>query len=184
MLEVAPVRRAGKRFRVDRARDHPARVRVHDRMPIAVREDRDGARRVVADPGQREQLVDVARNDALVNIADLGGRAVQPKRTARIAEVRPAGYGLRGEASARSVGVGQRSSQVSSSGITRATGVCCSMNSLTRVPHAPNPGRRQGRSRAVARYQGTRASDRSFARILTVYGERIVMERLPNRAHS
>ena len=36
--------------------------------------------------------------------------------------------------------------------MTRFTGVCWSMNSLTSVPHAPNPGRRQGRSRAFSRY--------------------------------
>ena len=37
--------------------------------------------------------------------------------------------------------------------MTRLTGVCCSMNSLTSTPHAPKPSRRHGRSRALTRNQ-------------------------------
>jgi hypothetical protein len=38
-------------------------------------------------------------------------------------------------------------------GCTRDTGVCCSMNSLTRICQAVTPGSRQGRSRRATSYQ-------------------------------
>jgi carbonic anhydrase len=50
-------------------------------------------------------------------------------------------------------GVGQRRTHSSKIGCTRATGVCCSMNSLTRICHALTPGRRHGRSRCAEPYQ-------------------------------
>ena len=49
-------------------------------------------------------------------------------------------------------GVGQRATQSSQIGSTRATGVCCSMNSLTRICHGVTPGRRHGRSRCACSY--------------------------------
>ena len=50
---------------------------------------------------------------------------------------------------------GQRVSHSSSRGMTRLTGVCCSMNSLTSVPQGVKPSRRQGRSRRFSWYQVT-----------------------------
>ena len=48
---------------------------------------------------------------------------------------------------------GQRATQSSQIGCTRDTGVCCSMNSLTRICQAVTPGSRQGRSRRATSYQ-------------------------------
>src|SRR6478752_7767819 len=53
---------------------------------------------------------------------------------------------------ARSAGVGQRWSHAVQAGRTRATGVCCSITSLTNTGHACVPGSRQGRSRAACAY--------------------------------
>ena len=50
-------------------------------------------------------------------------------------------------------GVGQRATESSQIGCTRDTGVCCSMNSLTRICQAVTPGSRQGRSRRATSYQ-------------------------------
>jgi carbonic anhydrase len=50
-------------------------------------------------------------------------------------------------------GVGQRATQSSQMGSTLATGVCCSMNSLTRICQAETPGLRHGRSRCARSYQ-------------------------------
>ena len=47
-------------------------------------------------------------------------------------------------------GVGQRATESSQIGCTRDTGVCCSMNSLTRICQAVTPGSRQGRSPATS----------------------------------
>jgi carbonic anhydrase len=55
-------------------------------------------------------------------------------------------------------GVGQRRTQSVQIGSTRATGVCCSMNSLTRICHALTPGSRQGRSRRDLSYQSMSSS--------------------------
>src|SRR3954462_3752981 len=60
-----------------------------------------------------------------------------------------------GVAAARSPGVGQWTIQSRQIRSTRATGVCCSMTSLTSTAHAPTPGWRQGRSRAAVAYQST-----------------------------
>jgi glycine cleavage system transcriptional repressor len=49
--------------------------------------------------------------------------------------------------------VGQRFIHDRQAGSTRTTGVCCSITSLTRTPHALVPGARHGRSRAFASYQ-------------------------------
>ncbi len=49
--------------------------------------------------------------------------------------------------------------------MTRFTGVCCSMNSLTSTPHAPNPDRRHGSSRALSRYHAMSGVARSGMRI-------------------
>src|SRR5215211_6490744 len=63
-----------------------------------------------------------------------------------------------GETRARSAGVGHRASQSRQTGSTRATGVCCSITSLTSTAQASTPGRRHGRSRAAPAYQSTIAS--------------------------
>ncbi len=87
--EIPSGRRPRLRAAVDRAGEHAAGVRVDDRMPVAVGEHRHGARRVVADAGQGEERVHVARHDPVVPVADLDGRPVQPQRAPRVAEVRP-----------------------------------------------------------------------------------------------
>jgi carbonic anhydrase len=51
--------------------------------------------------------------------------------------------------------VGHRATHSRQTGSTRATGVCCSMNSLTRICHAETPGRRHGRSRCSRSYQSS-----------------------------
>src|SRR3954452_14011360 len=63
-----------------------------------------------------------------------------------------------GVAVARSAGDGQRAIQSRQTGSTRATGVCCSMTSLTSTAQASTSGRRHGRSRAAVAYQSTRTS--------------------------
>src|SRR5882757_10934799 len=49
--------------------------------------------------------------------------------------------------------VGQRATQSRQIGSTRDTGVCCSMNSLTRICHGVTSGSRHGRSRRDRSYQ-------------------------------
>src|SRR5690606_24393506 len=61
-------------------------------------------------------------------------------------------------------GVGQRVTHSVQTGATRATGVCCSITSLTRICQGVTPGRRQGRSRRACSYQPRS----SVARIFTV----------------
>src|SRR3954451_19170616 len=68
-----------------------------------------------------------------------------------------------GDAAARAAGVGQRVSHALQTGSTQATGVCCSMTSLTSTAQASTPGRRQGRSRAAPAYQSTIVSPVSGA---------------------
>ena len=51
--------------------------------------------------------------------------------------------------------MGQRASQASQTGSTRATGVCWSMTSETRTPQAEHAGQRQGRSRWAEAYHRT-----------------------------
>src|SRR3954470_15440376 len=60
-----------------------------------------------------------------------------------------------GLAAASDDGVGQRASHSRQSGSTRATGVCCSITSLTSTAQASTPGRRHGRSRAAVANQST-----------------------------
>lgn len=59
-------------------------------------------------------------------------------------------------AAAVAEGVGQRRTQSDQMGNTRATGVCCNINSLTRICQALTPGSRQGRSRRDRSYQSRR----------------------------
>jgi carbonic anhydrase len=58
-----------------------------------------------------------------------------------------------GLAAAVADGVGHRATQSSQIGTTRATGVCCNMNSLTKICHGVTSGFRQGRSRLNRSYQ-------------------------------
>ena len=59
---------------------------------------------------------------------------------------------------ASAAGVGHRAIQERYSGSTRATGVCCSMISLTSTAQGVAPGARQGRSRALRAYQASTGS--------------------------
>ncbi len=88
------MRGAGLRTTLDGSGEHAPGVRVDDGMPVAVREDRHRARGVVADAGEGEQGVDVAGDDAVVAVADLHRRPVQPEGAARVSEVRPLGHGV------------------------------------------------------------------------------------------
>ena len=65
-------------------------------MPLAVGEDGDRTRGVVADAREREERVDVVGHDAAVPLGDLHGRRVQPERATRVAERRPGAHGLAG----------------------------------------------------------------------------------------
>src|SRR6185312_10691403 len=58
-----------------------------------------------------------------------------------------------GPAAAVAEAVGQRTIQSRQIGATRETGVCCSMNSLTRICHGVTSGFRHGRSRLDQSYQ-------------------------------
>ena len=66
-----------------------------------------------------------------------------------------AGFNHIDVAAARAAGSGQRASHSRQTGSTRATGVCCSITSLTSTAHASTPGARHGRSRAAEAYQST-----------------------------
>ena len=126
-------------------------------------ERRDRAGGVVADPGQRDQVVVRRRHLAVVPLHDRRGGGVQAQRAAGVAEPAPradrlaAGRRRRGRrASARSL------IQLSKTGSTRATGVCWSMNSETITAHGVAPGRARaarGRARRTSRRIG---SCRSF----------------------
>jgi hypothetical protein len=66
-----------------------------------------------------------------------------------------------GATAASAAGVGHRVIHSRQTGSTRATGVCCSITSLTRTAQASVPSRRHGRSRAAVAYQATIASPAS-----------------------
>src|SRR5579875_932999 len=68
--------------------------------------------------------------------------------------------------------VGQRATQSCHTGMTRATGVCCSMNSLTRICHGVTPGRRQGKSRFARSYH---SSSWRAGRLIDGYGTMCAM---------
>ena len=59
---------------------------------------------------------------------------------------------------ASAAGVGHRAIHLRYSGSTRATGVCCSIISLTSTDQGVAPGARQGRSRAWRAYQASTGS--------------------------
>jgi carbonic anhydrase len=61
-------------------------------------------------------------------------------------------------------GVGQRRTQSGQIDSTRVTGVCCNMNSLTRICHALTLGSRQGRSRRDLSYQSRSSQAEMFTR--------------------
>jgi A/G-specific adenine glycosylase len=74
--------------------------------------------------------------------------------------------------------VGQRAIQSGQIGSTRETGVCCSMNSLTRICQAVTPGLRQGRSRrAIRLHESANIIARDFADV--VPGDVETLQRLP-----
>ena len=63
-----------------------AHVGIHHRNVVAKMETRHGARGVLTDPGQRQELVDVPRNRPLTNLL----RALpQAQRAARVAQLSP-----------------------------------------------------------------------------------------------
>src|SRR5262245_18235591 len=70
-----------------------------------------------------------------------------------------------GGSAASRAGVGQRAIHASQAGITRETGVCWSMTSLTRTPHGVPSEVRHGRSRAFASYLATASAARAGAAI-------------------
>src|SRR5438270_12698615 len=72
--------------------------------------------------------------------------------------------------------VGQRATQSRQTGSTRETGVCCNMNSLTRICHGVTSGSRHGKSRRCRSYQ-SRSSPGVRADIMATYGR---MGALPN----
>ncbi len=75
-------------------------------------------------------------------------------------------------------GVGQRATQSSQIGSTRATGVCCNMNSLTRICHALTPLSRQGKSRRCSSYQATISG--GLILIATAASAQCTMSGMPN----
>ena len=109
----------------------------------------------------------VAELQALLKFLYVAGLAPQPLVTlvppvagwhdTGVPKANPAGSGYWRAATGptRSVsaadGVGQRAA--SQIGCTRDTGVCCSMNSLTRICQAVTSGSRHGRSRRATSYQ-------------------------------
>src|SRR3954451_16002110 len=82
-----------------------------------------------------------------------------------------------GVAAASVAGVGQRAIQSRQTGSTRATGVCCSMTSLTSTAQASTSGRRHGRSRAAVAYQSTRTSPISLLVVPTTVQCAVVRQR-------
>ena len=70
----------------------------------------------------------------------------------------PTPAALAAEPAASAAGVGHRASQLRWAGTTRATGVCCSMISLTSTDQGVAPGPRHGRSRAQRANQASTGS--------------------------
>jgi len=68
------------------------------------------------------------------------------------------------ESIASAVGVGHRAIHASYTGFTLATGVCCSMISLTRIGQAPTPASRHGSFLACSAYHWSTGLTRRFAR--------------------
>ena len=147
---------------VDGPREDAPHVGVEHGVPLAVREGGHRGGRVLADPGQREQL------RVLASVRRRRAAPLSPARR-RAAAARGAGSRAgprrgrprRRASAARSAGRGQRASHCSYTGRTRLTGVCWSMNSLTITPQAPASGRRQGRSRACSSNQSMRGACRA-----------------------
>src|SRR5947209_8177858 len=89
-----------------------------------------------------------------------------------------------GTAAATSAGEGQRAIHSRQTGSTRATGVCCSITSLTSTAHASTPGRRHGRSRAAVAYQSTRTSPMSLVGVPTTVQCAVPRQRRAGAARS
>ena len=68
---------------------HPPDIGVDDRCPGAEREGRDRPRGVLADAGQRQQLLDRIGHDAVMLDRDGGGRRMQPQRPPRVTQALP-----------------------------------------------------------------------------------------------
>ena len=64
--------------------------------------------------------------------------------------------------------MGHLAIQLRYSGSTRATGVCCSMISLTSTAQGVTPGARQGRSRAFRAYQASTGSAKDVDMMLPI----------------
>ena len=128
----------------------PSNVGVDHRHAVLVGETHDRARRVLADARQspaasRRRLAQRrrghARSRSRTHAAASPGADSRacPTRAARRRRLRrrlPTGWA---SGATQSIQIGS----------TRETGVCCSMNSLTRICHALTPGRRHGRSRCA-----------------------------------
>ncbi len=150
------------------ASEHPADVGVEHRVPLAEGEGRDRGGGVVADAGQRPQVVQAARHGAAV--------PVHARRAPRRAAAARGGGSRAGPTSALPRRVRRRrgrpasasaSSQASKTGSTRATGVCWSITSLTRTGQPPTcrlprPARAtEGRGRAGRTSRAAGAAHRS-----------------------
>src|SRR5664279_1854521 len=64
---------------------HPPYVRVDDRMALSEREARYGCRRVVADAGEREELLGGSGHLSAMTLDDRARRLMQPQRASGIA---------------------------------------------------------------------------------------------------
>ncbi len=145
---------------VENSGQHPADVGVDDRHSLAIGEGGDRPRGVRADAGQRQQRVHVIGDLAAMQLherAGAGRRAAAAPGAGSRAGPTPGSRSPAGSA-ASAAGAGQRRSHDSYTGNTRLTGVCCSMNSLTRTAQGDASGARQGRSRALVSYHSSNAS--------------------------
>ena len=99
-------------------------------------------------PAPRRRAARRSRRPPRAAAAPGAGSRAGPRRAPPRRSARPPGR----------PGVGQRASHSSWTGSTRATGVCCSMNSETSTDHGLASGRRHGRSRACASYHRSTGS--------------------------
>ena len=146
----------------DAAGHDPAHVRVDHRHPLPERERRDGPRGVRADAGQRRAAPRRRAGTSPPKSSRMRHRAgVQAQRPARVAELAPHPHRLARRGGGQR---GRRRPALEPRGVHGphpATGVCCSMISLTSTAQGPASGRRHGRSRAAAPYHSSTGPARS-----------------------
>ena len=138
----------------DEPGEHAPHIGVQDRVPLAEGEAGHGRRRIVADARQRAQFCRRSGHLAAVLLGDELALTHAGARPAADSQAGPiAGPRRQALAAASAAGLGHRCSQEACAGSTRLTGVCCSMNSLTRTDHGVASGWRHGRLRALPAYQ-------------------------------